>query len=551
MQLVECVPNFSEGRDRRTIDAITSAIEGVPGIELLDIDPGAATNRTVVTFIGPPAAVEEAAFQCVATAAELIDMRHHHGAHPRMGATDVCPFVPVEAVTLDDCAAMARRVGQRIGDELAIPVWLYEHAAPAGRRSLSEVRRGEYEGLKSRTDAPDFGPLGFNARSGATAVGARQFLIAYNVNVNTTDRKLAHQIAQAIRELGTPRRDESGRIVKDEAGRTIFDPGRFRECKAVGWYIDEYNRAQVSINLTDFTVTSLHDVFDACREEASARGLRVTGSELVGLVPKAALLAAGDHYLRAQGKTAGIPEASRIHAAALSLGLGELGPFVANEKIVEYRYPGPPAPLRSLTLAGFADVLSTDSPAPGGGSVAALNGSLAAGLIAMVAAISHAKNETDAPRSRLDQLGIRAQELKRWYLAAVDRDTVAFNEVLAAMRLPRGTPNEMQLRDDAVVAANVGAAKVPLEVLEQTAELLQLALDVAGEASPNTISDIGVAAACAAAAAEGASLNVRINLDGIPTGAEELVARHDASLAAAVDLAASVREVVAGMLADT
>lgn len=549
MQLVECVPNFSEGRDRKAIDAITSAIEDAPGVELLDVDPGAATNRTVVTFIGPPAAVEDAAFRCVATAAEVIDMRNHQGAHPRMGATDVCPFVPVQEVTLDDCVAMARRVGQRIGDDLGIPVWLYEHAAPGGRRSLSEVRKGEYEGLESRTDTPDFGPPGFNARSGATAVGARQFLIAYNVNVNTTDRKLAHQIAQAIRELGTPRRDAAGAIIKDHAGHTVFDPGKFEECKAVGWYIDEYDRAQISINLTDFTVTSLHDVFDACREEAAARGLRVTGSELVGLAPKAALLAAGDHYLRAQGRTAGVPETTRIHAAVLSLGLGELGPFVADNKIVEYRYSGPPAPLRSLNLAGFADALSTDSPAPGGGSVAALNGSLAAGLIAMVAALSHAKKETGTPRSQLEQLGIRAQELKEWYLAAVDRDTTAFNEVLAAMRLPRRTPDEVQVRDDAVVTANVGAATVPLEVLERTEELLQLALAAAGEANPNTISDIGVAAACAAAAAEGASLNVRINLDGSPKGAEELVARHDTALAAAVDLAASVREAVAVTLA--
>jgi glutamate formiminotransferase/formiminotetrahydrofolate cyclodeaminase len=474
VQLVECVPNFSEGRDREVIDAITTAIGAVPNVEVLDVDPGAATNRTVVTFIGPAEAVEEAAFRGVARAADLIDMRNHHGAHPRMGATDVCPFVPVQEVTIDDCAAIARRVGRRIGDELGIPVWLYEYAAATGRRSLSDVRRGEYEGLAERADAPDFGPGGFNPRSGATAVGARQFLIAYNVNLNTTDRRPAHQIAQAIRELGTPRRDASGSIVKDSAGRTIFDPGRFKECKAVGWYIDEYDRAQVSINLTDFTVTSLHDVFDACREEAAGRGLRVTGSELVGLVPRAAMLAAGDYYLRAQGQSTGVPEAARIHAAVMSLGLAELAPFVAGEKIVEYRYSGGTAPLRAMTLAGFADEVSTSAPTPGGGSVAALNGSLAAGLVAMVAALTHGKKGLEELRPQLEQLGVAAQELKEWYLGAVDRDTAAFNAVMAAMRLPRKTAEEVVARDAAIAAANLGAATVPLEVLERVPLLLAL-----------------------------------------------------------------------------
>lgn len=550
MQLVECVPNFSEGRDREAIDAITSVIEGVADIELLDVDPGAATNRTVVTFIGPPEAVEEAAFRSVAKAAEVIDMRNHRGAHPRMGATDVCPFVPVHGVTLEDCAAMARRVGRRIGDELGIPVWLYEHAAEGGRRSLSEVRRGEYEGLETRSDSSDFGPPGINAKSGATAVGARQFLIAYNVNINTTDRRLAHQIAQAIRELGTPRRDESGAVIKDLEGKTVFDPGRFKECKAVGWYIDEYNRTQVSINLTDFTVTSLHDVFDACREEAAARGLRVTGSELVGLVPKAALLAAGDHYLRAQGKTTGVPEAARIHSAVLSLGLAELGPFVAEEKVVEYRYSGSSTPSRETTLASFIDEVSTDSPAPGGGSIAALSGSLAAALLAMVGALTYSKKGMEDLRPAMEQLGVEAQELKDWYLAAVDRDTEAFNEVLTAMRLPRKTPDEVRERDTAMAAANFAAATVPLEVLERTGDLLRLALTAARDGNPNAVSDAGVAAACASAAAKGASLNVQINLGGIAEGSDEIVARHDAALAVTTELAVAVREAVAARLDD-
>ncbi|MEA2057274.1 MAG: glutamate formimidoyltransferase, partial [Actinomycetota bacterium] len=380
MKLIECVPNISEGRDVAVIDAITDEIVRTDGAELLDVDRGEATNRTVVTFVGTPGAVEEAAYRVIARAAELIDMSSHHGEHPRMGATDVCPFVPVEGATMDDCVEIARSLGRRVGDELGIPVFLYEHAADGGRRSLAVVRSGEYEGLADRDDLPDFGPGGFNPGAGATAIGAREFLIAYNVNLNTRDRRLAHQVAQAVRELGTPRRDGEGKIVKGDDGKTVFDPGRFKECKAVGWYIDEYDRAQVSINLTDYHVTSMQDVFDACREEAAERGMRVTGSEIVGLVPRQALLAAGDHYLAAQGKTAGVPEADRIHSAVLSLGLDELGPFDPAAKVVEYRYRGAATGLRARTLVEFADELSQDSPAPGGGSAAALVGSLSAAL---------------------------------------------------------------------------------------------------------------------------------------------------------------------------
>lgn len=549
MKLIECVPNFSEGRDQSTIAAITSQISGVPGVELLDVDAGADTNRTVVTFVGEPAAVAEAAFRSIRQAADLIDMRDHHGAHPRMGATDVCPFVPVDGVTMDECAELARELGERVGTELGIPVYLYEHAAPAGRRSLADARRGEYEGLADRHAKPDYGP-DLNPEAGATAIGAREFLIAYNVNLNTRDRKLAHSVAQAIRELGTPRRTTDGKLVKDENGKTVFDPGRFKECKAVGWYIDEYQRAQVSINLTDYNVTSVHAVFDACRAEASARGMRVTGSEIVGLIPRIALLAAGDHYLREQGKTTGVPESDRIAAAVLSLGLDELSPFDPAEKVVEYRYGGIPVGLRSLSLDAFADMLSTDSPAPGGGSVAALCGALAGSLIAMVAALTHGKKGFETKQDSLEALGRQAQDLKDWFVASVDRDTDAFNQVLAAIRLPRKTTADQQARDAAMALANLGATMVPLEVLENTVATLGLVAEAVRDGNPNSVTDAGVAGACAVAAAQGASLNVRINLPGLAEDQRAtILRRHDEALEQATALGDEIAAAVEAALA--
>lgn len=548
MRLVECVPNFSEGRDQETVAAITTAITNVPGVELLDVDPGADTNRTVVTFVGEPEAALEAAFQSIARAATLIDMRTHSGEHPRMGATDVCPFIPVEGVTMDECVALARQLGQRVGDELGIPVYLYEHAAQTGRRSLTDARRGEYEGLEQRPDAADYGPA-FNATAGATAVGAREFLIAYNVNLNTRDRRLAHQVAQAVRELGTPRRDEAGKLIKDEHGKTVFDPGRFKEVKAVGWYIDEYRRAQVSINLTDYNTSSIHDVFDACEEEAALRGMRVTGSEIVGLVPRAALLAAGDHYLRRQGITSGVPEADRMHAAVLSLGLDELGAFDPHEKVVEYRYGGTSKELVNMTLSDFVNELSTDSPAPGGGSVAALCGALATSLTAMVAALSHAKKGMEDQREAMERLGTKAQHAKDWFMEAVDRDTAAFNAVLAAIRMPRKTDTDIRAREEAMVTANVAATLVPLEVLERTVPALELAFEAAKNGNPNSVSDAGVAGACAIAAAQGASLNVRINLANLDKDeATPLAARHDQALGTALELGGEVAAVVDAVL---
>jgi glutamate formiminotransferase/formiminotetrahydrofolate cyclodeaminase len=543
LKLIECVPNFSEGRDQAVIDAITSEIAAVEGATLLDVDPGAATNRTVVTFVGSPDVVEEAAFRAIGKAAELIDMAKHTGEHPRMGATDVCPFVPVEGATMEDCVEVARRLGERVGSELGIPVYLYEHAANDGRRSLADVRSGEYEALEARDDAPDFGPH-FNASSGATAIGARQFLIAYNVNLNTTDRRLAHQVASAVRTLGTATRDENGKIIKNEHGKTVFAPGRFAEVKGVGWYIDEYDRAQVSLNLTDSSVSPMHEVFEACREEATSRGMRVTGSELVGLVPLDAMLAAGDHFLMAQGRSTAIPKSDRIRTAVMSLGLEEISDFDPAAKIVEYRFRGAPEGLITNTVAGFTDVLSKDSPAPGGGSVAALVGALSAALSSMVASLTFAKQGMEDTKPVMEAAGRDAQALKDWFLGAVDRDTDAFNGVLAAIRMPRRTDGDLAARDTAMAAANLEATMVPLEVLEHTVEALDLALITARDGNPNSATDAGVGAACALAAAEGASLNVRINLDGLDIDASEIVDRHDVALARARELGIAVADVV-------
>jgi glutamate formiminotransferase/formiminotetrahydrofolate cyclodeaminase len=555
MKLIECVPNFSNGRDRAVIDAIAAEIAGTPGAVLLDVDPGAATNRTVVTFIGPPEAVSEAAFRAIKKAAELIDMRQHRGEHARLGATDVCPFVPVEGATMEDCVAIAKALGARVGSELSIPVYLYEAAATRPDRvSLADIRKGEYEGLpeklKDPSFLPDFGAAAFNARSGATVIGAREFLIAYNVNLNTRDKKLAHAIALEIREAGKPKRGADGKIVKDAAGKTVNVPGRFKDCRAVGWYIEEFGRAQVSINLTNYRRTPLHTVFDACCEEAAKLGLRVTGSELVGLIPKEALLAAGDHFLVRQGKTTGVSEKERAHAAVLSLGLGDLGPFETSDKVIELRYAGAPKGLAAMTINAFADELSSDSPAPGGGSVAALCGALSAALSAMVAALTWSKAGMEAARPAMEGSGRDAQALKAWFLEAVDRDTNAFNAVLAAMRMPKKSPDEIAVRALALEAANQRATQVPLDVLESTLRALELAALVARDGNPNSVSDAGVAGACALAAAEGAAMNVRINLPSLTDrkAADAFRSRQQAALARARELASAVQAVVEAAL---
>ena len=496
-----------------------------------------------MTFIGEPDAVEEAAFRAIKKAAATIDMSRHRGEHPRLGATDVCPFVPVSGATMEDCVAIAKRLAKRVGDDLGIAVYLYEAAATRPeRKSLADIRKGEYEALpeklKDPAFAPDFGPARFNARSGATVIGAREFLIAYNVNLNTRDKRLAGAIAGTIRE--------AGRSKKGPDGTTTNIPGRFKECRAVGWYIEEFGRAQVSINLTNYKVTPLHEVFDAACEEAAKLGVRVTGSELVGLIPREALLAAGDHYLAKQGKTSGVPERERVHTAVLSLGLAELAAFDPSLKVIEYRYAGRPSGLVAMTVRDFADELSSNSPAPGGGSVAALCGALSASLVAMVAALTWSKAGMEAARPAMKAAGVEAQALKDWFLGAVDRDTDAFNAVLAATRLPKKTAEEIAARAGAIECASQGAAKVPLDVLEATIRALELSLQAAKEGNPNSVSDAGVAGAAALAAAEGAALNVRINAPSLTdrSVADEYLARQAGALSRARDLAEKVRRAV-------
>ena len=517
--LVECVPNFSEGRDRTVIDAIAQALAGVSGVKLLDVDPGADTNRTVYTLVGPPDAVVEAALRGARKAAELIDMTVHRGAHPRLGALDVCPFVPVAGITMGECAELARTVGRRIGDELQIPVYFYEHAAATEeRRSLSNIRAGEYEGLADKLArpewAPDAGPARFNARSGGTVVGAREFLLAYNVNLNTLDRRLANEIALNIREGGRAKRDAAGQIVRGADGASVKVPGRLKAVRAIGWYIEQYRQAQVSINLLDFTVTPLHVVFETVRDEADRLGLIVTGSELVGLTPLAPMIEAGRYFLRKQGKSAGVPERELIEIAVRSMGLDQLAPFDPGKKIIEYHFTVP-SPLMSMTVTRFADEVSSESPAPGGGSVAALMGSLGAALAAMVANLTVGKAGYEQAWQELAGVAERGQALKDRLARAVDEDTEAFNRVMEAMRLPKGTPEQAAERDRAIEAANRAATEVPLQTARLCRQAIELAALAAEKGNRNSASDAGVAALAARAGVEGSVLNVLTNLGGI------------------------------------
>ncbi len=556
MAIVECVPNFSEGRDQAVLEAIVAAIQSADGCQVLDVDPGAATNRTVVTIVGEPEAVLEGAFRGIAKAAQLIDMSKHRGAHPRMGATDVCPFVPVSDLSMDDCVELARRLGQRVGKELKIPVYLYEYAASRPERvNLADVRSGEYEALPEKLKKaewkPDFGPASFNAHTGATAISAREFLLAYNVNLNTQDKSKASDIALDLREQGRAKRDEKGEIVRDGSGNAVKVPGRFQHVKGVGWYIDEYKQAQISMNLTNYKVSALHDVFDAAREEAVKRGLRVTGSELVGLVPLEPMLMAGRHYLRKQGKSAGIPESEVVECAIRSMGMRDVAPFDPQEKIIEYRLAKGQTGLADLTLSGFCDELSSESPAPGGGSVAALVGSLAAGLTAMVANLTVGRKGQEEVWEEMNELAVQAQAHKDWLMDAVDADTEAFNAVLAARRLPKNGADEVTAREEAILQANREATLVPLTVLERTHAVLELTANAADRGNPNSLSDAGVAALCCLACAEGAYYNVLINLAGLKEDqpwAGETRRRAEAALSEARKSGESIRDEVAARL---
>ena len=542
--IVECVPNFSEGRDQAVIDAIAAAIRSIEGVTLLDIDPGAATNRTVMTMVGPPQGVVEAAFQAIATAADRIDMRNHSGAHPRMGATDVCPFVPVSGIDMDGCAALAKQLGERVGAELGIPVYLYESAAQRPeRRNLADVRAGEYEGLSSRTGdphwLPDFGPDRFNAQSGATAIGARPFLIAYNINLNTRNTKKAMKIAALVREKGIIRR-ERGEIVRDGQGNAVRDPGLFKCVKGIGWYIEEYGRCQVSLNLTNFEVSPMHEVLEATRRVALEEGVIVTGSELVGLVPKAAMLRAGRYYLLHENANPGVSERELIDTAIHSMGLRDVGSFDPATRVIEYAIGGD-GPLVSMTTRDFVDTLASSTPAPGGGSVASLCGAMSSALSAMVGSLTHGKKGFEDQFAAQCANSERAQSLKDAFLDDIDNDTAAFNAIMAAMKLPKRTDAEKQARSVAMNAATRLAIEVPLGVLERTVDAIAAA-EIAARGNDNARSDAGVAALTALAAAEGAFYNVLINLDGFDDDAyaEAAVARAEAALATVTERATAV-----------
>jgi len=539
MKLVECVPNISEGRRPEVIEAVAAAAASVSGVTVLNIDPGADTNRTVITFVGEPEPVLEAAFRLVQRGVELIDMSLHRGAHSRIGAVDVVPFVPVSGVTMDDCAHLARRLGERVGAELQVPVYLYEFAATAPhRRNLADIREGEYEGLARKIThmdwQPDFGPAVFNPRSGATVIGARKFLVAYNVNLNTLDKRLATRVAFDVRERGRMKRDDEGNPLLDAKGEPMWEPGLLKSVKAVGWVIPEFGCAQVSINLTDLDITPLHVAFDTCDERARDRGLRVTGSEIVGLVPRQVLLDAGQHYLNAMGRPTGVPEAAIIRTAIRTLGLSEVKEFDPKERVIEYRLGQTPR-LASMSIRDFVDELSSESPAPGGGSVSALGASMAAGLAAMVAVLSHTKKGFESKQEQLDRIAVRAQKLKDEMLAAVDNDTAAFDLLLEAFRLPKSPE-----RDAAITEATIGAALVPLSVLEACPEIIELCREIASIGLQASLSDAGVGTQMGRAAAAGAYQNVCINLAGVQDPRkDELLARADAAWQKAKELHAS------------
>src|SRR5438105_4385156 len=529
MRIVECVPNISEGRRPEIYHAVAEAAAAAPGVTLLNVDAGADTNRTVITFVGEPDVVLEGAFRLVRKGIELIDMSTHRGAHPRIGAVDVVPFIPVANVTMDDCVELARRLGERVGKELNLPVFLYEHACSAEhRRNLADIREGEYEGCaKKLLDPrwqPDFGPAEFVPRTGATVIGARKLLVAYNVNLNTLDKRLANRVAFDIRERGRMKRDEHGNPVLDDKGEPVWEPGLLKSVKAVGWVIPEYGCAQVSINLTDLDVTPLHIAFETADERARERGLRVTGSEIVGLVPLKVLLDAGRFYLQRMGRPVGVPESALVHTTIRSLGLSEIKPFDPKERIIEYRLRSM-SRLATMSVRDFVDELSSDSPAPGGGSVSALAGAMGAALAAMVATISHTRKGFESKQAQLDTIGTRAQELKNQLLDAVDADTAAFDRLLDAMRLPKDDPN----RDAAVTEATIAATEVPLGVLEACPEVIELCREVSRIGLQASLSDAGVGVEMARAAAAGAYQNVCINLANLSDAARRasLLARAD------------------------
>jgi glutamate formiminotransferase/formiminotetrahydrofolate cyclodeaminase len=523
-KVIECVPNFSEGRDPEIIRQITAAIEAVEGISLLNVDPGASTNRTVVTFAGTPDAAVEAAFRGIQKAAELIDMRKHKGAHPRMGATDVCPFIPVSNVSWEEAIACAHQLGKRVGEELGIPVYLYEKAAKDPARSnLSVIRFGEYEGfsekIKEAAWKPDFGPSVFNEKAGATVIGAREFLVAYNVNLNTKAARRATSVAFDVRENGRVKTDDGtprGKAILNANGEPVRVPGMLKHVKAIGWYVEEYGFAQVSMNLTNIDETPLHAAFDACNEAASKRGLRVTGSEVVGMLPKKCLVDAGKYFLRKQQWSEGASEEELIGLAIHSMGLNELKPFDPRERIIEFKMESAgKKSLLKMNLREFCNETLSDSPAPGGGSVAALMGALGVSLGGMVANLSAGKRGWEEKLSYFSDWAVKAQQLKDELLFLVDEDTAAFNKVMDAFALPKESAEEKAARSAAIQQANKYAAEIPLRVMETSFRSYQLLAEMADKGNPASISDVGVGLLAVRACIAGAALNVRINLAGL------------------------------------
>ena len=559
-QIVECVPNFSEGRDMGVIKQITDAVESVEGVKLLDVDPGEATNRTVVTFVGRPEDVAEAAFRAVKKAGELIDMRKHHGAHPRIGATDVLPIVPVSGITLEECAEISRELAKRIADELSIPCYCYEAAAfKPERRNLAVCRKGEYEAIAERlidaNEAPDFGARPFDervAKTGCTVVGARDFLIAVNFNLNTTSTRRANAIAFDVREKGRPEREGNpitGKKKIDAEGHVIMRPGTLKATKAIGWYIEEYGIAQVSMNITDINVTPLHKAFDEVCRCAENRGLRVTGTEIVGLVPERTLIEAGRYFLAKQHRSDGIPKEDIIKIAVKSMGLGDLRPFNPEEKVIEYLLEADKKKhtrLVDLTAKGFADETARESPAPGGGSVSAYMGALGASLATMVANLSSHKPGWDDRWDEFAKWAEKGMEMQEELLRLVDEDTVAFNRIMAAFGMPRNTDEEKRLRNEAIQSATLFATEVPLETMKASVKVFGLCRAMVETGNPNSVSDAGVGALAARAAVLGAGMNVKINAASLSdrNRADAMVAEADRIAAEAEQAEAAIVKMV-------
>jgi glutamate formiminotransferase / formiminotetrahydrofolate cyclodeaminase len=556
-QLIECVPNFSEGCDMTVIKTITDEIEKIEGVKLLDVDPGKATNRTVVTMVGTPDAVIEAAFMAIRKAAEVIDMSKHHGEHPRFGGTDVCPLVPISNITMEETARFAHKLAERVGRELEIPVYCYERAALSDeRRNLANCRSGEYEGLPGKLEdphwKPDFGPAKFNPRTGAIAIGARDFLVAYNINLNTTSTRRANAVAFDIRDKGRPVREGNpitGKIKKDENGQEIWIPGALKACKAIGWYIEEYGIAQVSINLTNISITSVHEAFEVSCQKAMERGLRVTGSELVGLIPRKAMIDAGKYFLKKQQRSVGVSEDEIIRIAVKSLGLDDLKPFNPKEKIIESFLEDPAdKKLISMTAEGFANETASESPAPGGGSVSAYIAALGVSLGTMVANLSSHKAGWDERWEEFSGWAEKGQILKDELLFLVDEDTRAFNRIMDAFALPKSNEEEKLARTAAIQDATKYAIEVPFRTMQRAFECFEVIAAMVESGNPNSVTDAGVGALCVRSAVIGAYLNVKVNgsgfkdkafLDNIMKQAEELVEKAkttEDSILAAVNL---------------